>query len=126
MCIMEDMMAISRADLLKQLLPGLNDLFRNASEEAKQVDQIKVNDARAAKEKEFIKQAGETFRNDVKIAQIKATDLKNKELEEAIFNDRLRVVAEAGTIGGKTARVLRNDLKKKEEGDEHRSISKSS
>ena len=55
------------------------------------IDQIIHNEAIIAKEKEFIRQAGETFRNDVKIAQIKATDLK-----------------------------------KKEEGDEHRSISKSS
>lgn len=84
-------MAISRADLLKELLPGLNDLFGDVADYVKQIAQVKANDARAAKEKEFIRQAGETFRNDVKIAQIKATDLK-----------------------------------KKEEGDEHRSISKSS
>jgi hypothetical protein len=83
------MMAISRADLLKQLLPGLNQLFGLAYDNQAKIDQILANDA--AKEKEFIGRAGETFRNDVKIAQIKATDLK-----------------------------------KKEEGDEHRSISKSS
>lgn len=89
-------MAISRADLLKELLPGLNELFgieyKTPEEKriAALIDQVIANDLKK-KEEGFIRQAGETFRNVVKIAQIKV-----------------------------------NDLKKAEEGDEHRSISKSS
>ena len=107
-------MAISRDKLLKDLLPGLNDLFKYGADYLKQVDQVIANDAQAAREKEFIKQAGKTFRDAVKTAHIIENEKRLKEIEDAILNDRLQVVAKAGTMGGKTARVLRNEQKKKE------------
>jgi hypothetical protein len=83
-----DTMAISRDKLLKDLLPGLNDMFKYGADYLKQVDQVIANDAQAAREKEFIKQAGKAFRDDVKIAQIIANEEQSarykKELEDAI------------------------------------------
>ena len=87
-------MAISRADLLKELLPGLNELFgiEYKTQEEKRIaaliDQIIHNEAAKQKELEHIIQAGKTFRNDVKIAQIIANEEQSvrykKELEDAI------------------------------------------
>jgi hypothetical protein len=91
---MGDTMAISRADLLKELLPGLNELFgiEYKTQEEKRIaaliDQIIHNEAAKQKELEHIIQAGKTFRNDVKIAQIIANEEQSvrykKELEDAI------------------------------------------
>ena len=81
-------MAISKDKLLKDLLPGLNDMFKYGVDYLKKVDQVIDNDAQAAREKEFIIQVGKTFRNDVKVAQIIANEEQSarykKELEDAI------------------------------------------
>jgi hypothetical protein len=86
-----DTMAISRADLLKEVLPNMNRLFEAEYENLK-IDQIIHNEAaklQANKLEEYrIKQAGKTFRNDVKVAQIIANEEQSarykKELEDAI------------------------------------------
>ena len=106
-------MAISRADLFKDLLPKLNGAFAETYEALK-IDQIIHNEAIKQKELEHIIQAGKTFRDAVKTAHIIENEKRLKEIEDAILNDRLQVVAKAGTMGGKTARVLRNEQKKKE------------
>lgn len=106
-------MAISRIELLKDLLPNMNRLFKDAHEE-RLIDQIIHNEAVKQKELKHLKQAGKTFRNDAKVAHIIENEKKLKDIQDAILNDRLQVVAKAGTMGGKTARVLRNEQKKKE------------
>jgi hypothetical protein len=80
---MGDTMAISRVELLKELLPNMNRLLKDAHEALK-IDQIIHNDAQAAREKEFIKQAGKTFRDDVKVAQIIANEKRLKDTQNAI------------------------------------------
>jgi hypothetical protein len=81
---MGDTMAISRDKLLKDLLPGLNDMFKYGADYLKQVDQVIANDAQAAREKEFIKQAGKTFRTDVKVAHIIENEKRLKDIQDAI------------------------------------------
>ena len=84
-------MAISRVELLKELLPNMNRLLKDAHEE-RLIDQIIHNEAaklQANKLEEYrIKQAGKTFRDDVKVAQIIANEeqsvKRRKELEDAI------------------------------------------
>ena len=85
-------MAISRADLLKELLPGLNELFGleyTAQRTQEKIDLILIDEAgkfQANKLEEYrLKQAGKTFREDVLIAHIKANELKKaEELQNAI------------------------------------------
>ena len=43
-------MAISKADLLKELLPGLNDLIRYGEEDTKLIYQVKDNETLKKKE----------------------------------------------------------------------------
>jgi hypothetical protein len=87
---MGDTMAISRADLLKELLPGLNELFgiEYKTQEEKRIaaliDQIVHNEAIKQKELEHLKQAGKTFRNDVKVAQIIENEKRLKDIQDAI------------------------------------------
>lgn len=80
-------MAISRDKLLKDLLPKLNGAFAETYEALK-IDQIIHNEAIKQKELEHIIQAGKTFRDDVKVAQIIANEEQSarykKELEDAI------------------------------------------
>ena len=82
-----DTMAISRADLLKEVLPNMNRLFEAEYENLK-IDQIIHNEAAKQKELEHLIQAGKTFRNDVKVAQIIANEEQSarykKELEDAV------------------------------------------
>jgi tRNA nucleotidyltransferase/poly(A) polymerase len=97
--IMGDTMAISRDKLLKDLLPGLNDLFKYGADYLKQVDQVIANEAaklQANKLEDYrIKQAGKTFRNDVKVAQIIANEEQSarykKELEDAVQKQNIYV-----------------------------------
>lgn len=106
-------MAISRIELLKDLLPNMNRAFAE-DYEALKIDQIIHNEAIKQKELEHLIKVGKTFRNDAKVAHIIENEQKKKDIQDAILNDRLQVVAKAGTMGGKTARVLRNEQKKKE------------
>lgn len=76
-------MAISRIELLKDLLPNMNRLLKE-DYEALKIDQIIHNEAIKQKELEHIKQAGKTFRDDVKVAHIIENEQKKKELEDAI------------------------------------------
>lgn len=81
--IMGDTMAISKADLLKDLLPKLNRAFAE-DYEALKIDQIIHNEAVKQKELEHIKQAGKTFRDDVKVAHIIENEQKKKDIQDAI------------------------------------------
>ena len=114
--IMGDTMAISKDKLLKELTANYNRLLKEEYETVK-VNQIIANEEQSVKrrkELEHLIQAGKTFRDAVKTAHIIENEKRLKEIEDAILNDRLQVVAKAGTMGGKTARVLRNEQKKKE------------
>ena len=88
--IMGDTMAISRADLLKELLPGLSELFgiEYKTQEEKRIaaliDQIIHNEAIKQKELEHIKQAGKTFRDAVKTAHIIENEKRLKDIQNAI------------------------------------------
>ena len=81
--IMGDTMAISRIELLKDLLPNMNRLFKDAHEALK-IDQIIHNEAIKQKELEHIIQAGKTFRDDVKVAHIIENEQKKKDIQDAI------------------------------------------
>ena len=75
--IMGDTMAISRADLLK-------DLFKYGANYLKQVNQVIANEAIKQKELEHIKQAGKTFRDAVKTAHIIENEKRLKDIQNAI------------------------------------------
>lgn len=83
-------MAISRGELLKELLPGLSELFgiEYKTQEEKRIaaliDQIIHNEAIKQKELEHLKQAGKTFRNDAKVAHIIENEQKKKDIQDAI------------------------------------------
>ena len=85
--IMGGMMAISRVELLKDLLPNMNRLLKDAHEE-RLIDQILHNEAaklQANKLEEYqIKQAGKTFRDAVKVAHIIENEQKKKDIQNAI------------------------------------------
>lgn len=78
-------MAISRGELLKELLPGLSELFglEYKTQEEKRIaaliDQIKHNEGI----KHLIK-VGKTFRDDVKVAHIIENEQKKKDIQDAI------------------------------------------
>ena len=80
-------MAISKDKLLKDLLPKLNRAFAE-DYEALKIDQIIHNEAaklQANKLEEYrIKQAGKTFRDDVKVAHIIENEQKKKDIQDAI------------------------------------------
>ena len=80
-------MAISRVELLKDLLPNMNRLLKDAHEE-RLIDQILHNEAaklQANKLEEYqIKQAGKTFRDAVKVAHIIENEQKKKDIQNAI------------------------------------------
>ena len=76
-------MAISKADLLKDLLPKLNRAFAE-DYEALKIDQIIHNEAIKQKELEHIKQAGKTFRDAVKTAHIIENEKRLKDIQNAI------------------------------------------
>ena len=83
-------MAISRGELLKELLPGLSELFglEYKTQEEKRIaaliDQIIHNEAVKQKELKHLKQAGKTFRDAVKVAHIIENEKRLKELEDAV------------------------------------------
>ena len=52
-----DTMAISRDKLLKDLLPGLNDMFKYGADYHKLVDQIIANEERSARYKKELEDA---------------------------------------------------------------------
>lgn len=81
--IMGDTMAISRIELLKDLLPNMNRLLKDAHEE-RLIDQIIHNEAIKQKELELIKQAGKTFRDAVKTAHIIENEKRLKDTQNAI------------------------------------------
>ena len=76
-------MAISKADLLKDLLPKLNRAFAE-DYEALKIDQIIHNEAIKQKELEHIIQAGKTFRDAVKTAHIIENEKRLKDTQNAI------------------------------------------
>lgn len=76
-------MAISRIELLKDLLPNMNRLLKDAHEE-RLIDQIIHNEAIKQKELELIKQAGKTFRDAVKTAHIIENEKRLKDTQNAI------------------------------------------
>jgi len=81
--IMGDTMAISRIELLKDLLPNMNRAFKDAHEE-RLIDQIIHNEAIKQKELEHIIQAGKTFRDAVKTAHIIENEKRLKDTQNAI------------------------------------------
>ena len=79
-------MAISRIELLKDLLPNMNRLIKDAHEE-RLIDQIIHNEAaklQANKLEEYRIKAGKTFRDDVKVAHIIENEQKKKDIQDAI------------------------------------------
>ena len=80
---MGDTMAISKADLLKDLLPKLNRAFAE-DYEALKIDQIIHNEAAKQMELEHIIQAGKTFRDAVKTAHIIENEKRLKDTQNAI------------------------------------------
>lgn len=78
-------MAISRADLLKELLPGIKQLFGLEYDTQAKIDQILRNEAAKAQaalmEKHWIIAAGKLFREQQLIAHIVRSDLKKAEEE---------------------------------------------
>jgi hypothetical protein len=80
---MGDTMAISRVELLKDLLPNMNRLIKEEYENLK-IDQIIHNEALKQKELEHLIQAGKTFRDDVKIAHIVENEKRLKDIQDAV------------------------------------------
>ena len=76
-------MAISRVELLKDLLPNMNRLIKEEYENLK-IDQIIHNEALKQKELEHLIQAGKTFRDDVKIAHIVENEKRLKDIQDAV------------------------------------------